>query len=200
MNTLQPLFQFVFGQQWDQLPPALRKRYANHSYSNELVTVTGKLNVHYSRFMSFLLPLLKLVGALVPYQGNDVPVTVKFQSHKDSPAIHFDRTFYFPDKKPYDFWSRIEVIQANDVIEFMRFGIGWRITYLLDGSKVVMQHNGYVCKLFGKIIPLPVSLLMGKCYAEEVATSDNSFRMLMHLTHPLFGKMFEYAGEFHFME
>jgi hypothetical protein len=200
MTPSHPLFQPVFGQQWEHLPPALHKRYANRAYSTDLTTVTGKLNVHYSRLMSFLLPALKLVGALVPYQGNDVPVTVKFQSHIDSATLNFDRIFYFSGEKPYNFFSRIELLHDNIVLEFMRFGLAWRASYFFDGSKVIMQHSGYVCKLFGKIIPLPISWLMGKCYAEEEATSENSFRMLMNLTHPLLGKMFEYAGEFNFTD
>jgi hypothetical protein len=89
-----------------------------------------------------------------------------------------------------------DVWLINDVVEFMRFGLAWRALYSYEGTKMVMQHHGYVWKVFGKYIPLPLSLLMGKCYAEEEAISENSFSMLMRLTHPLFGNLFEYAGEF----
>jgi hypothetical protein len=200
MNSSEPFYLSVFGAQWENLPPALRKRYANKPYSNDVITVTGKLNINYSRLMTVILPLLKLCGALVPYKSNDVPVTVSFCSQPDSATLHFDRTFYFPGKEPYAFHSSIEQIKTNDVVEFMRFGFAWRALYSFDGSKIVMQHHGYVWKLFGKYISLPLSLLMGKCYAEEEALSENSFRMLMRLTHPLFGNMFEYAGEFTLVE
>jgi hypothetical protein len=196
MKRSEPIYQSVFGKQWENLPPVFRKRYANNSYSHDLIAVSGKLNIHYSRLMAFLMPLLKLCGALVPYKGKEIPVTVNFQSQPDSAIVNFNRTFYFPGDKPYEFFSHIEKISGNDVVEFMRFGFAWRALYSYDGTKIVMQHHGYVWKLFGKFIPLPLSLLMGKCYAEEEALSENSFRMMMRLTHPLFGNIFEYNGEF----
>jgi len=68
--------------------------------------------------------------------------------------------------------------------------------YLYDGDKVILKHNGYVLRLFGKNIPLPISFLIGKGHAEERAIDAHSFSMFMRLTHPLFGTLYEYQGSF----
>lgn len=196
MNNAQPLFKSVFGQQWETLPTVIRKRYANHAYSNDVVTMKGKMNIGYSRMMVILLPLFRLFGVLVPYKENGVPVTVNFRSQLKTSIINFDRIFYFHGRKPYCFSSRIEQVKENDLIEFMRFGLGWRSRCIYDGNKVLFKHSGYVGKFFGYYIPLPFGIFLGKAYAEEQAISNNTFRMLMNITHPWFGKMFEYTGEF----
>ncbi|WP_333023860.1 DUF4166 domain-containing protein, partial [Wolbachia endosymbiont of Pentidionis agamae] len=188
-------FANVFKKQWKNLPLAIKKRYVNRSYSNDVVTVKGKLNVHCSWVIYLLKPLLKIFNTLVPYQGKDIPVTVNLTSKSDSNLLHFNRTFYFPHKE-YHFRSRMMVMKDNSVIEFMRFNLGWHMNYFYDGKKVIMEHRRYVWKICKFLIPLPLSLILGKGYAEEEALSDNEFRMYFEIRHKLFGKVYGYDGNF----
>ncbi len=82
------------------------------------------------------------------------------------------------------------------VVELMPIGIGWNASYRYDGHKVLIEHRGYKAKLLGKLVRLPLELLMGRGYAEEEAISDDRFRMYMDIRHPLFGKVYAYSGEF----
>jgi hypothetical protein len=200
MNHSEPLFKQVFGKQWNELPVAIVKRYANHPYSNDVVTVQGKLTIYFSRLMTIFIPLLKLCRVLVPYQGKDIPAIVKFRSSENSPTIYLDRTVYFPHQKIYCFNSYVQVIDKSDVVEFTGSRFGWRMKCTYNNGKVLLQHQGFVCKIGSKLIPLPLGLLMGNIYAEEVATSPNSFRMLVKIIHPIFGKLYEYYGEFTILE
>jgi hypothetical protein len=50
------------------------------------------------------------------------------------------------------------------------------------------------------IIPLPLVLVLGKGAAEEEVLSDDSFRMWMAVTHPLFGESYRYDGTFRISE
>ena len=45
--------------------------------------------------------------------------------------------------------------------------------------------------MFGVLIPITITYLLGRGYAEEEAIDDNNFRMLATLTHPCLGKVFE---------
>ena len=65
-------------------------------------------------------------------------------------------------------------------------------------KKIVMQHKSFVWMPFGLMIPLPVEFFLGKGYAEEVMIDDNSYRISMTMTHPWFGLMYSYAGDFSF--
>ncbi len=195
-NNTQPICKPLFGTQWDLLPAIIRHRYAIHGYSNDAIQLEGKMEVYFSRLLSIFMPLFKIIGVLVPYRGKDVPVKVTFHSNPDTNVFYIGRTFYFPDKKPYYFNSHMVTASNNEAIEFMRFGFGWKMIYHYDGNKVILQHKGYVFKIFDSKITLPISFLIGKVYVEEMALSNNSYQMLMKITHPLFGKLFEYSGIF----
>lgn len=190
------IFANIFGEQWAQLPPVMHKHYANRSYSRDVVTVKGHLDVEPGWWAKLLSPLLRLAGALVPHTGKQVPVTVYFRSEPNSAAFCLDRHFHFPDREPYRFFSRMAEIKGDDVVEWMRFGVGWRTRCYYDGKLVIMEHRGYVWRVFGQLLPIPLGLMLGTGYAEEEALSDDRFRMRMTITHPLFGKVYEYRGEF----
>jgi hypothetical protein len=198
MQNNKPTFRSVFKTTWDDLPPVFQKRYANRPYSNDLATVEGKMEVSFSRLMSCMMPILRLMHILAPYQGKDIAVKVDFRSTADSDATCLDRKFYFPGKQPYEFNSRVQPIKDSEAIEYMSFGIGWKIHYFYDGVKVIMKHKGYVLKLFGYNIPLPLGLLIGSGYTEETVLDENSYRVAMTISHPLFGALYSYAGDFTF--
>lgn len=198
MQTKAPVFQPVFKTMWEKLPPVFQKRYANRPYCNEIATVEGKMEVRFSRLMACIMPIFRLMHVLVPYQGKDIPVTVNFRSDINSNATFLDRKFYFPNRKPYEFNSRVQPIKDTEVIEYMSWGIGWKMHYFYNGEKVIMQHKGYVWKLFGYNVPLPLGIFIGKGYAEETVIDENSYRVSMTISHALFGTLYYYAGDFTF--
>jgi predicted DCC family thiol-disulfide oxidoreductase YuxK len=192
----EPIFKSIFGDKWDQLPPVLRKHYANHPYSNDQVVVKGTLDVMCAGPIRIFAPLMKLMGQIPARNEKKVSVSVEFQSDPNSKAFHFIRSFNFKNEKPYIFHSRMMQIKGNEVIEIMPFRLGWKMLYHWDGEKVVLAHNGYALCVFGHFIPVPLTLLMGKGYAEEIAIDDDRFDMVTHITHPWWGKIYEYKGRF----
>ena len=61
---------------------------------------------------------------------------------------------------------------------------------------MVFRGNGYVWRLFGVDLPLPLGLVLGRAYVEERPVDADRFTMRMVLTHPLFGELFRYDGSF----
>ena len=196
MNNHPPIFQPIFGESWNDLPPVMRKHYANRPFSHDVVTVEGMMSIRIAPAMRLLFPLLRLAGALVPYEGEDVPVTVHFRSEPDSDAFCFERVFYFPNRKPYVFRSRMRPQGGDEMVDFMRFGIGWRGGYAWEGGKVKMHHKGYAWRMLGVVMHLPFDWLLGRGEAEEEAIDEDTFRMEMTMTHPWFGEVYRYGGEF----
>ena len=192
----QPIFKPIFGNSWDNLPLVIRKHYANLPYSNNLVTVEGTLDVTCGQAFKLLRPLFHLLGSLPPYTGRDVPVTVNFRSTRNTHEFYFDRTFNFEGKKPWRFYSRMIQVEGNEVIEIMRFGIVWRMYYLWENNKVILRHKGYGIRIFGYLVPLPLTALLGEGNAEEIAVDDDRFDMHVAISHPWWGKMYEYKGQF----
>jgi len=194
-----PIFKSVFCASWDKLPPVLKKHYANRPYTDDETTVEGTLDVACNQPLKFLAPLLRLMGQVPAINERDVPVTVKFRSDKGSRSFHFDRRFHFAGAKPYVFRSYMIPVNGNKVIEVMRFGFGWKMTYRWDGKNVILEHVGYVTRVFGIWLPLPMTMILGAGYAEETAVDDDTFEMITHITHPWWGRVYEYRGRFKFV-
>ncbi|MDH5796650.1 MAG: DUF4166 domain-containing protein [Anaplasmataceae bacterium] len=192
----EPIFKSILGDDWYNLPIIFRKHYANKSFSNDITTTSGVMNIEFNWLINLLLPFLKFFGVLVPYKGNNIPVTVNFLSKLNSAAFYLERKFNLSNNKIYIFYSKIIQLKGDIVIEFIKFNIGWKYRFYYSDNKVILEHRGYVIKLFGKIIPLPIELLLGKTYAEENAIDDDNFNMKMSIIHPFFGKIYSYDGVF----
>ncbi|MDD3019728.1 MAG: DUF4166 domain-containing protein [Alphaproteobacteria bacterium] len=196
MIEKEPIFKSIFGRSWDDLPPVVRKHYANRPYTHDHVTAEGVLDTFCAGPIRWMSPLFWMMRGIPPHTEKDVKVTVFFESDKDTKYFHFNRIFSFKGRKSYNFTSRMVQIKYNEVVEIMRYGFGWRMGYFWEDGKVKLKHKGYVFHLYGIFIPLPLSLLIGKGYAEETPIDDNTFDMFMQIVHPLWGKVYEYKGRF----
>lgn len=192
----EPIFKSIFGEDWDKLPPVMKKHYANHPYSKDVTVVKGTLDVYCKPPLLWLSPLMKLLGQIPTFNETNIPVTVHFESDPDSKSFHFNRSFNFPARKPYIFHSRMVQIKNNEVVEIMKFGLGWKMQFTWDGEKVILAHKGYALHLFGHLIPLPLTLLMGAGNAAEYPVDDNTFDTEVSITHPWWGDMYGYTGRF----
>lgn len=204
INNLQQqpeyLFEKILGKFWQELPPALKKHYMIKPYSQDTLQVVGELNVMCKPPLKWLSPILFWMGQIPVINQENVKVKVDFISDNHTLAFHFKRTFYFKNRQPYCFHSTMEPVKENELIEFMKYGLGWRLRYFWEDKKLILRHRGYVWRIFGCCIPIPFTFLLGKGYAEEIAIDDNRFAMFTHITHAWWGKIYEYRGEFEFKD
>ncbi len=193
----QPIFQAIFGKYWGSMPELFKQRYNNHAYTKQCIQLTGKVNITTSRLFSLLSPLMRLVGALVPYSGKQVSVCVSCISKEDSPFIYMQRLFHYPKKKkPLKFNSRFLITKDNTVIELMRFGLGIKMNYSYQDTCIQLTHISYVWRIFGLNIPLPLSFILGRANGHEKLESPSCFSMMVKINHPLMGQIFRYSGSF----
>ena len=200
MSPSEPIFRPVFGDAWDSLPPAIRKHYANRADVNERITVDGHLDIACSPLFCLFRKLHWWLGNVPPVNEKNVPVTVHFDSKEGCDGFYFNRIFHFKDRKPYTFRSCMRRQRGSDVVEIMNFGICWKVRYGWENGKVILSHRGFGIRILGYILPLPITVLVGKGEAEEIALSDDAFAMQATLTHSLWGKLYEYKGRFAFRE
>lgn len=197
MSGRRPLFEEVLGEDWRRLGPVIRRHYFLRAFSNDAICVKGVMHeVEHSAIARLLLPFARIVGALVPYRGRDVPIEVHYAARPDDGTLHWDRVFHFSGRKPFHFRSHMQQIGPNRVIEFVRFGVGMQLRVTAEDGALVFRDEGYVWRLFGHDLPLPVGLFLGAGYIEERPIDERSFSMRMTLKHPLFGELFRYSGRF----
>ena len=195
MSRSDPIFQSIFGEQWQHLPPVMHQHYANRPYSRDEVRIDGTMTVELSKWAQHFAFMFKWAG-IVPYSGKDIPVSVIFNSEPHSTGFWFNRLFDYPDRPSYRMRSRMVPIGGDQVIETMRSGIGWRARYHYVEGQVRLSHIGYCITVFGMTCALPLAWLLGICHAYEEAIDHEHFRMFAALRHPILGQIYAYGGTF----
>ncbi len=195
----EPIFKSVFGKAWHTLPRVMINHYSNRPNTDDITVVEGTLDVTSKVPLTWLGSLMRFMGQIPIRNARNVPVTVEFRSDPDTKAFHLVRRFQFADGD-YTFHSRMLQIKGDEVIEVMRYGFAWRMRYSWNGEKVILSHLGYSLYIFGHLIRLPLTSLLGKGYAEEIAIDDNQFDMVTNITHAWWGKVYEYKGRFKVIE
>lgn len=193
----ESIFQKVLAENWQNLGSIIQQHYFLRPYSEDYICVSGEMSeVYHSTIAKLFIPFGLLFGSVVPYRANNVPIDVHYNSSKDNANLYWDRLFKFSDRKHFHFKSHMEHVQGNEVIEFVRFGVGIRLAVTVEDGAMIFRDKGYVWRIFGKCIPIPISLFLGNAYVEERPIDQHSFSMKMTLKHPLFGIMFRYRGTF----
>ncbi|WP_152047098.1 DUF4166 domain-containing protein [Aureimonas psammosilenae] len=192
-----PIFASVLGADWFELGAIVRRHYSLRPFRRDAVTVRGAMDeVWHSNLAKLPLPMARLAGALVPYRGRDVPIEVHYSAREADGTLHWDRVFHFPGRSPFHFRSHMELAGGNEVIEFVRLGIGMRLAVTAEAGALVFRGKGYVWRVLGRDWPLPLELVLGRAYVEERPAGEDRFSMRMNLVHPLFGELFRYSGRF----
>lgn len=193
----EPIFKTVLGNQWMQLGSIVRQHYSLTPFSQDYVRVDGVMEeIHHSMIAKLLIPFGLLFGAIVPFRAENVPVSVHYSSSPDDANLYWDRAFQFRTNRQFHFKSYMHHVSNNVVIEYVRFGVGLRLRVTAEDGALVFRDEGYVWRIFGFTLPVPVGLIFGNAYVEERPIDADSFSMKMELVHPLFGTLFRYRGHF----
>ena len=193
----EPIFQTILADSWENLGSVIRRHYFLRPFSDDYVCVRGEMSeIHHSLIAKLFIPFALLFGAVVPYRAKNVPIDVHYNACRKDANIYWDRVFKFSEKKHFHFKSHMEHVRDNEVIEFVRFGVGMRLKVTAENGAIVFRDNGYIWRLFGRNIPVPIGLFLGSAYVEERPVDENHFSMKMILKHPIFGVMFRYEGIF----
>lgn len=194
------IFAPIFGDTWQALPKVMKKHYANRAFSNDEVVVEGAMDIEIAPFMKLFSPLIKLMGALIPYAGKNLKTIVRYKSNPNNNHYELDREIQFPGRDTYKFRSHIVPLGNSQVMELMKSGMAWHAYYEYSDNKVHIKHISYKLKLFNTLITLPLTYIIGRGNAWEEVIDDNTFRLYIEILHPLFGKIYSYHGVFRIKE
>ncbi len=187
-------FASIFGKDWEKLPAVLKKFYAVCD-EKEATQFSGSLNVTYKLWIWLLRPFVVLLRLVIPTPGKNIQIDGKLKLTPEKDVLQFNRDYGYKTGKKLRLYSNWEIQAPNRIIEFIGNYIGWRFTLSCDSKKVILTHDAFVVKLFGKIIRLPLYwLVVGKGYAEQIPINDSELKIKMTLTHFLFGEYYVYEG------
>ena len=193
----EPVLKQALKEDWDALAPVIRAHYGLAPFTTQQVRLQGKMHhVSHSPLANLLIPFARLAGALIPYQGHDVPVHVVNRSLSNRPNYYWERVFFFPGRRPFEFASSMVFTGDHEITEYTRFGFGIRLGLSVNRGGLIERDRGYVLTIGRISIHLPLNLTMGWVSIEERPVSATEFDMEMTLRHPLFGQTFAYDGTF----
>ncbi|MCU7857793.1 MAG: DUF4166 domain-containing protein, partial [Candidatus Thiodiazotropha sp. (ex Lucinoma borealis)] len=174
-----------------------------HHYSlvpgtSSTVKIHGTMSeIYHSKIAKLFLLPGRLFGALVPYKGKNIPTEVRnWTTNENSEAMFWNRILHFPDKSPIIFRSRMEHINNNEIIEYVKYGMGIRMLISEHDAVLKFIGIGYLWKIGPITLSIPNWMMLGDAVITEKAISEKMFKMDFKITHPLFGRTFSYHGDF----
>lgn len=192
----QPVIKKALDENWEKLADIIKQHYDITPGKPSNMLIKGVMDEVYHSAIAklFILPG-RIFGALVPYKGKNIPTEVRNWTTSDNrKAMFWHRTLAFPGKPPVIFESRMEHIKDDEIIEYVRYGMGIRMRISVKDSALIFNSIGYVWQL-GKIkIPIPTWAILGNAEIIEKAISDDQFFIDFQIIHPLFGRTFAYSG------
>lgn len=193
-----PVIAQALGEQWDKLHPLVRRHYGIAPGSESQVVMEGVMGeVHFSRLAAPLVHTASLFGALVAERASAIPVTVINSTRHGDPAMHWHRTFRYPDGRERTFLSRMVYAGGNEIIEYVRFGLGIRMAMsVVDGALLFESRGFHWGSNPASGLPIPDLLLLGRSRIVERAISAEQFEIEFDTRHPLYGRSFGYNGTF----
>lgn len=193
-----PVIAQALGEQWHELHPLVQRHYAIAPGTVSRVVMEGEMReVHFSRRAAPLIHTARLFGALVAERATAIPVTVINTTRTGDPAMYWHRTFRYPDGKERIFESRMIHADGNEIIEYVRFGLGIRMALSVEAGALVFESRGFQWGSPSGRVRIPDLLLLGRSRIVERATSDAQFEVEFETRHPLYGRSFGYNGLFH---
>lgn len=193
-----PVIAQALGEQWDKLHPLVKRHYDIAPGTESRVVMEGEMReVHFSRLAAPLIHIASLFGALVAERASAIPVTVLNSTRHGDPAMHWHRTFRYPDGRERTFLSRMVYAGGNEIIEYVRFGLGIRMAMsVVDGALLFESRGFHWGSNPASGLPIPDLLLLGRSRIMERAISDEQFEIEFDTRHPLYGRSFGYNGTF----
>ncbi len=201
-NRNQAVIKRALGESWEKLDDIVKRHYEMTPGESSGIVVRGVMDeVYHSALAKLFLIPGRFFGALVPYRGRNIPTEVhNWTTDKNSRAMFWHRTLHFPNRPPLIFASRMEHVRNNEIIEYVRYGLGIRMQMSVDAGALVFKSKSYVWRIGGISIPIPTWVILGDAEIIEKAAANDRFYIHFEMNHPLLGKTFSYSGYFYIAE
>ncbi|GLS44584.1 DUF4166 domain-containing protein [Methylobacterium brachythecii] len=184
--------------QWASLPEAVRRRFskrlpqgASAVYAGQVVSTrmnwAGWLLAQATRFIGAPLPLSRAAG-----MASVVSVTEDPQGGGQI----WTRLYARPSGFPQMIHSAKRFAGPTGLEEHIGAGIGMSLSVGVDDGALVFRSRGYFFDVCGLRLTLPAWLSPGALSVSHAAMTDDAFRFVLDLRHPLLGLLIRQEAEF----
>ena len=193
-NTIK----WQLGHAWHQLHPNVQRRFNRLPTEQEPIVYEGVMEVVQCSKAGWLFAFLtKVIGnPLSPHQGKNIAMKVKLTSRTNSCGVYWQRTYYFPEKKPFQVTS-IKKDDQGRMMEMVGGGFGMFLDVYAENGALHFISTRYFWKFLKWYVPLPHWLSPGKTHVIHQDLGGGEFRFTITMDHDLLGQTFYQTGVFH---
>lgn len=192
----RPDFRKLLGPvAWENLPPAVRARFAIEAHDGKTTVYRGQMQVKASLGGRWFAQLCRLIGTPVaPFVGAEVPVHVGVFDCAE--GVVWERRYEFPGRAPTIVRSIKQVDVDGTLIEALNAGLHMRLRVYEDRGAVHFVSIGYFFRAGWLRFSLPDWFLPGTTHVIHEDQGNGRFRFTMQTEHRWFGEMFFQDGIF----
>lgn len=196
------IYEEILGEQFQQLQPMLRKRYALPIGKTFKATGIMKKISGGPKWLQPLFLLGTLWKFLFPEQGENIPFTIINTSQvgaNGEKQIHWERIFHFPKRKRYFNALMSLNMEKNVVKDYLgepSLFYSELVFFVSEEGHMKIESRKQRFVLGFIEIPLPKFLQGCVQVTEYYIEESDVFSIHVVITNPLIGPLFEYEGEF----
>jgi hypothetical protein len=184
---------------WHQLHPPIQERFEHEPKIGESVIYVGMMQkVQRSRMGWLFAQLTRVIGnPLTPHSGTDIAMVVKLYKQPGKTGVFWQRTYFYPDKKPYTVTSVKRESAQGEMMECVGGGFGMLLHVYVQNANLHFESYRYFCQCLGMRIPLPHWLSPGRTHVIHEELGGGQFRFTITMDHAQLGRTFYQEGIFH---
>jgi len=177
---------------WQQLRPAIRKRFGKRLKGGVSVAYQGKVvSMHMNWAGRILAHASRMIGAPLPYDLSSVdqPAVVTVTEDIAGSGQFWIRQYGRKAGFPQVIHSSKRFAGPTGLEEYIGYGIGMALKVNAEGQDLLFKSDHYFAQVFGRRIRLPRILSPGALVIGHHDLGDGQFRFSLDLHHRLFGQM-----------
>ena len=191
------LFRSQLGDDWRRLSPHIQSRFEHDPPVGTIVRYRGIMQeIRCSRIGKLLARFVQHTGALMPYEGREVPVDIEVWTRPNEPDVFKRRIYHLLGRKPFEFRSRMRLENNDKLVEYVGGGFGMFITVSVKETHLQFTDDGYFFQIGAIRLPVPRVLSPGAVYLLHEDLGPAAFRITIDIRHPWFGALYFQRGTF----
>lgn len=197
LPTEGQLFRAKLGAEWSRLAAHIQARFDHDPAPGETIRYEGVMTeVRCSPLGKLLAWLAWPTGALMPYEGTNVPVSIEVWTEQGHPDVFKRRVYHLPGRKPFVFRSRMRMEPDGEIIEYVGGGFGMCLQIYAQDGDLHFRDEGYFFQLGWLRIKLPMFLCPGRTSLCHADCGAEEFDVRIEIKHAWYGAMYVQHGHF----
>lgn len=186
------------GAEWFLLHPNIQERFRRDPKPGAPVVYEGTMQeIRCSKMGALFAFLTTVIGnPLTRHEGKNVPMRVELLKVVGMPGVFWQRTYFFPNRKPTVILSTKRENEKGEMMECVGGGFGMLLDVFARDQMLHFESTRYFWEVFGRRLPFPHWLAPGKTHVIHEDLGNGEFRFTITMTHKQLGETFYQTGTF----